>query len=80
MYIYAKVDHFGHLMQRADSFKKTLMPGKRRQEEKGTTGQDGWMVLLLNGHEFEQAPGDNERQGSLEFCSPWDQKESDTTE
>ena len=28
VYTYTKVDHFGHLMQRADSLKKTLMPGK----------------------------------------------------
>ena len=34
----------------------------------------------LNGHEFEQAPGDGEGQGSLVFCSPWGCKESDTTE
>ena len=34
----------------------------------------------LNGHEFEQALGDGERQGSLACCSPWDRKESDTTE
>ena len=25
----------------------------------------------LNGHEFEQAPGDGEGQGSLACCSPW---------
>ena len=25
----------------------------------------------LNGHEFEQAPGDGEGQGSLAYCSPW---------
>ena len=34
----------------------------------------------LNGHEFEQAPGDSEGQGSLLCCSPWGHKESDTTE
>ena len=39
----------------------------------------GWHHRL-NGHEFEQAPGDGEGQGSLECCSPWDCKESDTTE
>ena len=33
----------------------------------------------LNGHVFEQTPGDGEGQGSLVFCSPWDQKELDTT-
>ena len=25
----------------------------------------------LNGHEFEQAPGDGEGQGGLVCCSPW---------
>ena len=34
----------------------------------------------LNGHEFEQTPGDGEVQGSLARCSPWRCKESDTTE
>ena len=34
----------------------------------------------LNGHEFEQMPGDSEGQGSLVCCSPWGHKESDTIE
>ena len=34
----------------------------------------------LNGHEFEQALGEGERQGSLACCSPWGHKESDMTE
>ena len=34
----------------------------------------------LNGHEFEQAPGDDEGQGSPVCCSPWGHKESDMTE
>ena len=33
-----------------------------------------------NGHEFEQAPGDGEEQGSLACCIPWGRKDSDTTE
>ena len=33
----------------------------------------------LNGHEFEQTPGDSEGQGNPVCCSPWGQKESDTT-
>ena len=33
----------------------------------------------LNEHEFEQAPGDGEGQGSLVCCSPWGRKESDMT-
>ena len=38
----------------------------------------GWHHLL-NGHEFEQTPGDSERQGSLVCCNPWGRKESDMT-
>ena len=34
----------------------------------------------LNGHEFEQAPGVGDGQGSLACCSPWGHKELDTTE
>ena len=37
----------------------------------------GWHHRL-NGHEFEQAPSDGEGQRSLECCSPWCCKESDT--
>ena len=33
----------------------------------------------LKGHEFEQALGDGEGQGSLACCSPWGHKESDVT-
>ena len=36
--------------------------------------------LGLSGHEFEQAPGVGDGQGSLVCCSPWGLKESDTTE
>ena len=39
----------------------------------------GWHHQL-NGHEFDQTPGDSEGQGSLACCSPWGRKESDTTE
>ena len=39
----------------------------------------GWHHQL-NGHEFEQTPGDGEGQGSLVCCSPWGHKELDTTE
>ena len=39
----------------------------------------GWHHQL-DGHEFEQAPGDGDGQGGLVCCSPWGRKESDTTE
>ena len=49
----------------------------RRQEEKGTT-QDKMVKwhYWLNGHEFEQVPGNGEGQGSLVCCSPWGRNDS----
>ena len=51
------------------------------QEEKGMTEDEmvGWHHQL-DGHEFEQAPGDSGGQGGLTCCSPWGRKKSDTTE
>ena len=69
-------------MQRTDSFEKTLMLGKiEGSREKGMTEDElvGWHHRL-NGHEFEQALGVGDGQGSLACCSPWGHKESDTTE
>ena len=34
----------------------------------------------LSGHEFDQAQGVGDGQGSLACCTPWGHKESDTTE
>ena len=72
-------------MRRTDSMEETLMLGKiegwRRRGQ-----QIGWMELQvgwyhwLNGHEFEQAPGVGNTQGSLVCCSPWCLKESETSE
>ena len=52
-----------------------------KQEEKGMTEDemDGWHHWL-DGHEFEQAPGNGEGQGSLVCRSSWCHKESDTIE
>ena len=49
--------------------------------EKGTTEDemDGWHHQL-DGHEFEQALGVGDGQGSLTCYSPWGRKESDMTE
>ena len=52
-----------------------------RQEEKVTTEDEmvGWHHRL-EGHEFEQAPGVGDGQGSLACCCSWGSKESDMTE
>ena len=48
------------------------------QEEKGAIEMAGWHHRL-NGHEFEQIPGESEGQGSLTCCSPWGCNDSDMT-
>ena len=64
-----------------------LLPGEFHEqrslagkEEKGATDDEivEWHHQL-NGHEFEQTPGDTEGQGSLVCCSPWDSKKLDMT-
>ena len=64
-----KLQYFGHVMQKTDSLEKTLMLGKT---EGGTTEDEmvGWHHQL-DGHEFEQALGVGDGQGSLACCSPW---------
>ena len=74
-----KLQYFGYLMWRTDSFEKTLILGKIEvRKEKGTTEDEivGWHHRL-NGHESEQVLGDGDGQGSLVCCSPWGRKESD---
>ena len=68
-------------MQRADSLEKTLMLGKIEGRRKRGWQDEmvGWHHWL-NGHEFEQALGYDEGQGSLVCYSPWGRNESDTTE
>ena len=56
-------------MERAESLGKILMLGKIEGRRTTEDKIVGWHYLY-NGHEFEQALGDGERQGSLVCCSP----------
>ena len=70
-----QLQSFGHLMQIADSLWNTLVLGKIEGRRRG--GNRGWYVgwyQRINGHKFEQTPGDCEGQGSLVCCSPWSPK------
>ena len=59
-----KFQYFGHLMRRADSLEKTLMlaktEGGRRRGQQRMRWLDGHH--RLHGHEFEQAPGVDDRE------------------
>ena len=70
-----KLQSFGHLMQRTDSLEKTLMLGKieGRRRRGRQDEMVGWHDQL-DGHEFEQAPGVADGQGSLAWCRPWSRR------
>ena len=73
-----KLQYFRYLMQRAISLEKTLMLGKTSGQEEKKPAEDemvGWH-RWLNGHEFEQTPGDGEGQGSLACCSSCGQRDT----
>ena len=77
-----KLQYSGHLMRRTDLLEKTLMLGKIEGRRRGRHRMDemvGWHHWL-DGHEFEQALGVGDGQGSLVCCSLQGHKESDTTE
>ena len=68
-----KLQYFGQLMLRNDSLEKTLILGKiegRRRREWIKDEMVGWHHCL-DKHEFEQALGVGDAQGSLVCCSPW---------
>ena len=77
-----KLQYFGHLMQRADSFEKTLMLGKiegrRRRGRQRMKCLDGITDSIdMSFGKLQELVMDRE---AWRGCSPWGGKESDTTE
>ena len=76
-----KPQYFGHLMRRADSFKKTLglgkIEGRRRRGQQRVRWLDG---ITNSGHGFGWTLGVGDGQGGLACCDSWGRKESDTSE
>ena len=70
-----KLQYFGHLMQRADSFEKTLMLGKIEGRRRGDRGWDVGWYHRLNGQGFGWTLGVDDGQGGLACYSSWDYKE-----
>ena len=70
-----KLQYFGHLMQKADSFEKTLMLGKI---EGGRRGRQ--RMRWLDGITDSMGMGSGDGQGGLACCDSWGPKESDMTE
>ena len=63
-----KLQYFGHLMCRADSFEKTLMLGKMEGRRRRGRQKMRWLDGItdsINGHESEQTLGHSRGQKSL---------------
>ena len=75
-----KLQYFGHLMWRTDSFERPWCWERLKAGGEGDDrGWDGWMVSPTQWTRVEQLSGVGDEQGSMACCSPWSCKESDTT-
>ena len=77
-----KLQYFGHLMQRADSFRKKPWCWERlKAGGKGDArGCDDWMAPLTQWTWVWASSWSWWWTGNLACCSPWGHKESDMTE
>ena len=91
-----KLQYFGHLMQRADSFEKTLMLGKMESRRRRGQQRIRWLDGITDSMDMSLSrlrdwrrkwqptpvflPGESQGWGSLVGFRLWGRTESDTTE
>ena len=77
-----KLQYFGRLMWRTDSLERTLMLGKIEGRRRRGQERMRWLDGITDSMDMSLSKlrGVGDGQGSLVCCSPWDGKESDTTE
>ena len=73
-----KLQYFGHLMQRANSLKKTLMLGKTEGRRKGGQQRMRWSDDITDS--MDTSLSRLQEMMNMACCSPWGHKELDTTE
>ena len=71
-----KLQYFGQLMRKTDSFEKTLMLGKIEGKRRRVRQRMRWLDGITDS--MDMGVGDG--QGGLVRCGSWGHKESDMTE
>jgi len=74
-----KLQYFGHLMQRTDSFEKTLMLGKIEGGRRRGQGRMRWLDGITDSMDMTLSKL-RKLVMDREACSPWGHKELGTTE
>ena len=74
-----KLQYFGHMIQRADLFEKTVMLGKIEGRRRRGRQRMRWFDGITDSMDMGLG-GVGDQQGGLACCDSWGRKESDTTE
>ena len=81
MMLKLKLQYFGHLMQKTDSFEKTLMLRTIESRRRRGRQRMRWLDGITDSMDMSLSKlRELVMEGSLACCSPWGHKESNTTE